>query len=117
MEYTEEIQARLERGYTMAIYGTRENIHEQMTNDIKTLLEAINVIQCCKSDSELLVCDVDYLGNFTKGVKYLCKPYGLKHFEVEDDFGGLYKLHRKLFKKTKQQTNCLQRIADMKSKF
>ena len=31
---TEEIQARFERGYTMAIYGTRENIHEQMTNDI-----------------------------------------------------------------------------------
>lgn len=26
-----EIQARLERGYTMAIYGTSENIHEQMT--------------------------------------------------------------------------------------
>ena len=38
----EQIQARLERGYTMAIYGTRENIHEQMTNDIKELLEAIN---------------------------------------------------------------------------
>ena len=51
---TEEIQARLERGYTMAIYGTRENIHEQMTNDIKELLEAINYTRCCKSDSELL---------------------------------------------------------------
>ena len=49
---TEEIQARLERGYTMAIYGTRENIHEQMTNDIKELLEAINYTRCCKSDSE-----------------------------------------------------------------
>ena len=51
---TKEIQARLERGYTMAIYGTRENIHEQMTNDIKELLEAINYTRCCKSDSELL---------------------------------------------------------------
>jgi hypothetical protein len=53
---TEEIQDRLERGYTMAIYGTRENIHEQMTNDIKTLLEAINYTHCCESDSEPLVC-------------------------------------------------------------
>ena len=43
---TEEIQARLERGYTMAVYGTRENIHEQMTNDIKMLLEAINYTRC-----------------------------------------------------------------------
>ena len=43
---TEEIQDRLERCYTMAIYGTRENIHEQMTNDIKTLLEAINYTRC-----------------------------------------------------------------------
>ena len=39
---TKEIQARVNRGYTMAIYGTRENIHEQMTNDIKELLKAIN---------------------------------------------------------------------------
>ena len=54
---TKEIQARLDRGYTMAIYGTRENIHEQMTNDIKELLEAINYTRCCKSDSEQLVCD------------------------------------------------------------
>lgn len=38
----EEIQNRFERGYTMAIYGTRENIHEQMNNDIEKLLEAIN---------------------------------------------------------------------------
>jgi hypothetical protein len=53
---TEEIQARLEKGYTMAIYGTRENIHEQMTNDIKTLLEAINYNSCCTElkDKEIL---------------------------------------------------------------
>jgi hypothetical protein len=43
---TKEIQTRLDRGYTMAIYGTRENIHEQMTNDIKELLEAINYTRC-----------------------------------------------------------------------
>ena len=30
----------------MAVYGTRENIHEQMTNDIKMLLEAINYTRC-----------------------------------------------------------------------
>ena len=45
MEKLKEIQARLERGYTMAIYGTRENIHEQMTNDINELLEACNCLQ------------------------------------------------------------------------
>lgn len=49
-----EIKARFDRGYTMAIYGTRERIHEQMTNDIEKLLEAINYTRCCKSDSELL---------------------------------------------------------------
>jgi len=39
---SKEIQSRLERGYTMAIYGTSENIHRQMTEDIETLLKAIN---------------------------------------------------------------------------
>lgn len=46
MDKIKEIQARLDRGYTMAIYGTRENIHEQMTKDIKELLEAINYTRC-----------------------------------------------------------------------
>ena len=63
--------------------------------------EAINYSHCCKSDSEQLVCDVDYLNNFTKDTKYLCKPDGNKHFEVEDDFGCLYKVHRKCFKKNR----------------
>ncbi len=63
MNKTEEIQDRLERGYTMAIYGTRENIHEQMTNDIKTLLEAINYTHCCESDSEQLHTEVFDLAN------------------------------------------------------
>lgn len=43
-----EIQDRFDRGYTMAIYGTRERIHEQMTNDIEKLLEAINYKRCCE---------------------------------------------------------------------
>lgn len=66
---TKEIQARLDRGYTMAIYGTRENINEQMTNDIKELLEAINYSQCCTE----LICDFDKIndGSLTKGKKYV----------------------------------------------
>ena len=39
---SKEIQSRLDRGYTMAVYGTSENIHRQMTEDIETLLKAIN---------------------------------------------------------------------------
>jgi hypothetical protein len=52
----QEIQDRFDRGYTMAIYGNRERIYEQMTEDIKTLLKAINYKPCCESDSEQL-CD------------------------------------------------------------
>ena len=44
---SKEIQSRLERGYTMAIYGTSENIHRQMTEDIETLLKAINYSRSC----------------------------------------------------------------------
>ena len=44
-----EIQHRLDRGYTMAVYGTRENIHEQMNNDIKMLLKAINYTRSCET--------------------------------------------------------------------
>jgi len=44
-----EIQDRFDRGYTMAIYGNRERIHEQMTNDIEKLLEAINYKPCCNT--------------------------------------------------------------------
>lgn len=42
-----EIQNRLERGYVNSIYGTSANTHEQMTNDIKTLLEVICNTRCC----------------------------------------------------------------------
>lgn len=52
----EKIQARFDKGYTMAIYGTHENIHEQMNNDIKELLEAINYILFLKNNNNLL-CD------------------------------------------------------------
>jgi len=59
--------------------------------------EAINYTHCCKSDSEQLVCVVDYLNNFTKGKNYECKPDGKKHFEVYDDFGNWYSVHKKCF--------------------
>ncbi len=35
----EDIKNRLEVGYTLSVYGTREVLHEQMENDIKYLLE------------------------------------------------------------------------------
>jgi hypothetical protein len=38
MTETEKIQERFERGYTMAVYGTREAIHKQMWEDIRVLL-------------------------------------------------------------------------------
>ncbi|AKG94307.1 hypothetical protein AVT42_gp51 [Polaribacter phage P12002S] len=41
-----EIQNRFERGYTNSVYGNSANAHEQMTNDIKTLLEVI-CNTCC----------------------------------------------------------------------
>ena len=62
--------------------------------------EAITVTPCCKSDSEQLVCVVDYLSNFTKGKNYKCKPDGKNHFEVYDDFGDWYSVHKKCFSKT-----------------
>ena len=52
----EEIQNRFERGYTMALYGTRENIHEQMTNDIEKLLEVINF-----TGSSLELCEHNFI--------------------------------------------------------
>ena len=73
MNKTEEIQDRLERGYTMAIYGTRENIHEQMTNDIKTLLEDINYTRCCEE-----LCD-DKGHDFDRETS-VCKRCNTMHF-------------------------------------
>lgn len=35
----EEIKRRLDIGYTMSVYGSRDNIHKQMENDIKELIE------------------------------------------------------------------------------
>lgn len=37
----EEIKQRAERGYTMAIYGTRDNLHGQMADDIDTLIRML----------------------------------------------------------------------------
>jgi len=77
MKY-KEIQSRLERGYTMAIYGTRENIHEQMTNDIKELLEAVNF-----AHSSLQLKEKEVL-NF--------EEYKNKWFEQENDIIYIDKL-------------------------
>lgn len=78
----EEIQNRFERGYTMALYGTRENIHEQMTNDIEKLLEAINFTDSSMELKEKEVMNFKewaktfeyketYKGNFVKrGIEY-----------------------------------------------
>jgi hypothetical protein len=38
MTETEKIQERFERGYTMAVYGTREEVYKQMWDDIRILL-------------------------------------------------------------------------------
>lgn len=46
MTEIEKIKDRISKGYTMSIYGTRENIHEQMVDDINSLLilnEALNI--------------------------------------------------------------------------
>lgn len=43
MSKIKEVQDRLERGYTMAVYGSYYGIYEQMTSDIETLLEALTL--------------------------------------------------------------------------
>ena len=92
---TEEIQFRLERGYTMAVYGTRENIHEQMTNDIKELLEAKNIVDTYKEQLNIPLvvwrCNRTlYMEGtkdvaFTKGNEYKQTSKGL--LEAIDDEG------------------------------
>ena len=47
MDKIKEIETRLRIGYTMSVYGNNAEIHDQMTDDIKTLLEVINYIRCC----------------------------------------------------------------------
>ena len=44
MDKIQEIKERYEVGYTMARYGTREAIHEQMNKDIAELLEQVKNI-------------------------------------------------------------------------
>lgn len=48
----EDIKHRLERGYTMSIYGTREALHEQMRSDIEQLLEALRTGSVSKCYTE-----------------------------------------------------------------
>lgn len=82
---------------TNTIFDTRNYV---LLDDVRKIISAINYTSCCKSDSEQLVCVVGYLSNFTKGKKYECKPDGKKHFEVYDDFGDWYSVHKKCFNKT-----------------
>ena len=63
MTETEEIQKRFETGYTMAVYGNREAIHEQMLEDIESLLilnEALS-ITAVSHRRELLIAFSDWL--------------------------------------------------------
>ena len=102
MNKTGLINKLLWLGYTSAEGGKekRKEVVSMAHNLVDEYLEAINYTRCCKSDSEQLVCVVDYLSNFTKGKNYECKPDGKKHFEVYDDFGGWYSVHKKCFSKT-----------------
>lgn len=38
MNKIEEIRERFNRGYTMTLQGTRENLYKQMSDDIQSLL-------------------------------------------------------------------------------
>jgi len=44
MSEIEKIKGNVERGYTMAIYGTTENLHNKMREDIETLLHRISIL-------------------------------------------------------------------------
>lgn len=46
---TKDIINRVKQGYTRALYGSTENIHEQMLSDIKYLLN-VDKIQELKED-------------------------------------------------------------------
>jgi len=41
MNEIERVQRNIEIGYTMAVYGTRDNLHKQMLTDIETLYKHI----------------------------------------------------------------------------
>jgi len=69
-----EIKERLDKGYTMSIYGTRESIHEQMTKDIQSLL------LLCEKKSEWIEV-INKAGDFHKQeaplneIRYIGKEY------------------------------------------
>lgn len=46
MKY-KEVESRFKRGYVMSIYGNYPNMVEQMREDVKILLAAINNTLCC----------------------------------------------------------------------
>lgn len=76
-----EIQNRLDRGYTMAIYGTRENIHEQMNNDIKMLLKAINYTRSCDKLNDKILQPFRVFVNanyWEQDNEYICKKTNKK---------------------------------------
>jgi hypothetical protein len=59
MTETEKIQKRFERGYTMAVYGTREAIHKQMWEDIRVLLcenKALSITAVVQAKPEVCEC-------------------------------------------------------------
>lgn len=45
MSIIEEIKQRLDKGYTLSIYGTRELLYEQMREDINSLLNLFSTIE------------------------------------------------------------------------
>lgn len=50
MRNIEDIQRNFDIGYTMAVYGTREAIHEQMWQDINALLEINKQLQSSRGN-------------------------------------------------------------------
>jgi hypothetical protein len=76
MTEIEKVQRNIEIGYTMAVYGTHENLHKQMLTDIETLIEQI------KQGSKLPMHDVS--GSLPCG-KAACK-YELSETERACDF-------------------------------
>ena len=88
-----EIENRLERGYTNSIYGTSANTHEQMTNDIKSLLEIICNTRCSTQLNGKKVMPFDdwiELKKYTQLTPNLYKK-GLTYINHE----GLFKQYKK----------------------
>ena len=62
MSKIEEIRQRLNRGYTLSIYGTRELLYKQMENDINSLLILFGAIENnCNYTKELIIAFAKWL--------------------------------------------------------